>query len=274
MELLHRGKVRDLYAVDADLLLILATDRLSAYDVIFPDPIPGKGVILTALTKWWLQRMGDVAPSHWIPDDVALRAACALPEWPDWMERTMIVQRCEVIPFECVVRGYAYGSYLNDYPEVAPMTPLDPPVFTPTTKAATGHDEAVTFDQMEAVLGETAHTLRTLSIDLFRWASTACLRAGIVLVDTKFEFGWSNDGQLRLIDECITPDSSRFMLQKDVRAGRFESFDKQVVRDYVDRLGWDRSAPAPKLPPAIIDQTRARYEWIYQQLKETPKEST
>ena len=274
MNLVNRGKVRDVFELDENRLLILATDRLSAYDVVFPDPIPGKGAVLTALTRWWLRRTTDMVPSHWADDDsAALQAlsdddllAIDAPYRATLPERAMVVERCEVIPFECVVRGYAFGSYLKSHPDVEPMTPFDVPLFTPSTKATEGHDETVSFDEMRAALGGTADELLDLSIRLFSFASAICQQAGIVLVDTKFEFGRDREGNIRLIDECFTPDSSRFILQADVERGVYEAFDKQIVRDYVDRIGWDRKPPAPQLPPEIIEKTIARYKAIQERI--------
>lgn len=270
LNLIKQGKVRDVYALDNEHLLIVASDRLSAYDVIFPNPIPGKGVVLTGLTRWWLNRTGTIIPSHWSGNDreklemITSSAAGALPD--DLVERGMIVERCEVIPFECVVRGYAYGSYLKSHPETAPMTRLDPPLFTPSTKAEEGHDETVAFEVMREALGETADVLRAYSLKLYQFASTICDQAGIVLVDTKFEFGRDRNGGIKLVDECFTPDSSRFMMREDVERGVYESFDKQVVRDYVDRIGWDRKPPAPSLPPDIVEKTIGRYRTIQERI--------
>ena len=274
MKLLHQGKVRDVYELDAQRLLIVATDRLSAYDVIFPDPIPGKGVILTALTRWWLPQLTDIVATHWDGGgDAECRVLAADPDTPldpvyraDLPQRAMIVERCQVVPFECVVRGYAYGSYLKSHPDVAPMTPFDPPLFTPSTKATEGHDETIPFEQMQAALGPLADELRDKALALFQFAAARCAAAGIVLVDTKFEFGHAADGTLRLVDECFTPDSSRFILQADVERGVYDSFDKQIVRDYVDRVGWDHTPPAPQLPPDIIAKPRERYATIQQRL--------
>ncbi len=270
LNLIRQGKVRDIYSVDDEHLLIVASDRLSAYDVVFPDPIPGKGVVLTALTRWWLERTGVIVPSHWNGNDAdRLRALSesagnALPD--DLADRAMIVEQCEVIPFECVVRGYAYGSYLKTHPDVKPMTPFEVPLFTPSTKAEEGHDETVSFDVMREALGETAETLRMYSLKLYQFASNICGKAGVVLVDTKFEFGRDRTGALKLIDECFTPDSSRFMVREDVERGVYESFDKQVVRDYVDRIGWDRKPPAPTLPPDVVEKTINRYRTIQERV--------
>lgn len=274
MHLVSQGKVRDVFLLDEDHLLILATDRLSAYDVVFPDPIPGKGVVLTALTRWWQSKVDGIVPTHWAADDTtALEklasekpAAIDARYHADLPERSMIVERCEVIPFECVVRGYAFGSYVKAHPDVKPMTRFEVPLFTPSTKATEGHDETVEFEVMRNALGDVADTLRDISIQLFQFASAICERAGIVLVDTKFEFGHDRTGQLRLVDECFTPDSSRFILKDDVDRGVFDSFDKQIVRDYVDGIGWDRKPPAPNLPQDIIDRTIERYRTIQERI--------
>ncbi len=269
MELIHQGKVRDLYRLDDQRLLIVATDRLSAYDVVFPDPIPGKGIVLTALTRWWLNRIEAIVPSHGAPDLDAELASLSVSKWPDLADRGMVVECCQVIPYECVVRGYAFGSYLKDHPDVAPMTRFETPVFTPSTKASKGHDEPVSFEAMRADIGEVADALRALSLSLFNFATEVCSRAGITLVDTKFEFGYGQDGQIKLVDECFTPDSSRFILATDVEQGIYDSFDKQIIRDYVDQIGWDRRPPAPRLPPEIISKTLERYRSIQQRIMET-----
>lgn len=279
MKLIKQGKVRDIYEVDQERLLLLATDRLSAYDVIFPDPFPGKGVVLTALSRWWLDRAQAIVPTHHTVDDRAYIQQISNADWleidpryrKDLAERAMIVERCEVIPFECVVRGFAFGSYLKDHPGVKPMSRFKSPLFTPSTKAAQGHDMPVTFGAMRETLGAEADTLHDLAVELFRMGEKICLEAGIVLVDTKFEFGHAKDGTIKLIDECFTPDSSRFILKEDFDNGRFNSYDKQVVRDYVDHLGWNRQPPAPSLPSAIIDQTLGRYRAIRDRLTGVPK---
>ncbi len=266
LRLIKQGKVRDIYSLNDKQLLFVASDRLSAYDVIFPDPVPGKGVVLTSLTRWWLDQTKGIVPSHWTGNDreplrdLIAASSGTLPV--DLPKRAMIVERCDVIPFECVVRGYAYGSYLKQHPGVKPMTPFDEPLFTPSTKAIEGHDETVPFEAMRDALGETADTLRDLSIQMFRLGTDLCRRAGIILVDTKFEFGRDRNGGIKLIDECFTPDSSRFILKEDVERGVLESYDKQIVRDYVDGIGWDRTPPAPSLPREVIEKTAARYQAI------------
>jgi phosphoribosylaminoimidazole-succinocarboxamide synthase len=276
MKLIKQGKVRDIYDVDEHHLMLLATDRLSAYDVIFSDPFPGKGVVLTDISKWWLARVSGIVPTHWQGDDRAFLKDLSEKDWleledpryrTDLPDRAMLVTKCDVIPFECVVRGYAFGSYLKAHPEIKPMTPFDTPMFTPTTKAETGHDMPVTYEDMaSAIGGDMAWTLRDLSIALFLHASAVYAKVGIVLVDTKFEFGRSKDGTITLIDECFTPDSSRFILKEDVDRGHFESYDKQVVRDYVDSIGWNRRPPAPTLPADVIQKTMARYTSIRDRL--------
>lgn len=270
MKLIKQGKVRDIYNMDDSHLLLVASDRLSAYDVIFPDPFPGKGAVLTELSRWWLDRVQSVVPTHWSPANDDLLKNLSETEWleiepqyrGDLAHRAMVVDKCSVIPFECIVRGYAFGSYLKDHPGVKPMTPFTTPLFTPTTKAETGHDEAVSFETMCEAIGSAADHLRDQSIELFRFAAEICLQAGIVLVDTKFEFGRDRNGEIRLIDECFTPDSSRFILKDDFDRGKYDSYDKQIVRDYVDQLGWDRKPPAPSLPPEVIEKTIERYQSI------------
>ena len=273
LELLHQGKVRDIYAVDDARLLIVASDRLSAFDVILPDPIPGKGEILTRISHFWFNRFDDLVRNHLLDDDLAevvgsteLAAALA--------PRSMLVRRLKPLPIEAIVRGYLAGSGWKDYqtdraisgvalPEgLEQADSLPEPIFTPSTKAASGgHDENIDFSTMQKLIGaEVALRVRDISLAVYRRAAAYARTRGIIIADTKFEFGLDEDGHLFLIDEVLTPDSSRFWPVEAWRLGTSPpSFDKQFVRDHLETLEWDKKAPGPSLPPDIIDQTKARY---------------
>ena len=273
LQLLHRGKVRDVYAIDADSLLIIATDRLSAFDVILPDPIPGKGSILTAISGFWFARTAHLAPNHLLDRPLA----GVLPDPAERAQaegRSMIARRLRALPIEAVVRGYLIGSGWKDYqatgkvcgialpPGMAQAQQLPEVIFTPATKAAAGdHDENISFEQAAQLVGTPlAARVRDTAIALYRFAAEYAAHRGIIIADTKFEFGLDRDGALFLIDEALTPDSSRFWPADRYRTGISPpSFDKQYVRDYLETLDWDKRAPGPRLPPEVIAQTAARY---------------
>ena len=277
-----RGKVRDIYDVGDDLILLVATDRISAFDVVLPNPIPGKGRVLTGLTLFWLQRTEDVVANH-------LRSADRrdFPEpfrsEPALAGRAMLGTRAEVIPVECVVRGYLTGSGLKQYlaeghvcgvPLPAGLeesSRLPEPIFTPTTKADEGHDLPLTFDQTVDLIGKgLAERLREVSIALFERGVEVAAERGIIVADTKFEFGFA-DGELILIDEVLTPDSSRFWPADGYEAGRVQpSFDKQFVRDWLDASGWDHEPPPPELPAEVIERTSEKYDEAYQRITGDP----
>lgn len=280
LQLLHRGKVRDVYAIDADSLLIIATDRLSAFDVILPDPIPGKGRILTAISNFWFEKTGHIVRNHLLSRPLA-------EVLPDPAERamaegrSMVTRRLRALPIEAVVRGYLIGSGWKDYqatggicgitlpPGLRQAEQLPEVIFTPATKAAVGdHDENISFDQAAAMVGEAVATLvRDTSIALYRFASGHAASRGIIIADTKFEFGLSADGELFLIDEALTPDSSRFWPAASYRVGISPpSFDKQFVRDYLETLDWNKRAPGPRLPAEVIAQTASSYEEALQRI--------
>lgn len=271
------GKVRDIYEFE-DKLLLVATDRLSAFDVVFKEGIPYKGEVLTQLSAYWFERTRDIIENHMITarfDD--------LPETLRRFEflrgRAMLCHRAKVMPIECVVRGYLEGSAWKEYQASGKVTGIElpkglkrrsklaQPIFTPATKAETGHDENITFDQMvERVGRETADAAREASLKLFSFASAHLHAKGIVLADTKFEFG-VRDGKLILIDEALTPDSSRFWVEGTIgETGDPISFDKQYVRDYLETLSWNKTPPPPKLPAEVIDQTSKRYLEIYEKI--------
>jgi phosphoribosylaminoimidazole-succinocarboxamide synthase len=273
LELLHRGKVRDVYALDADALLIVATDRLSAFDVILPDPIPGKGEILTQMSLFWFARTQDIVQNHLLERTVE----DVLPAGTDREEyrlRSSVVRRLQPLPVEAVARGYLIGSGWKDYLASGEISGvrlpsglrladrLPEPIFTPATKAAAGeHDENISFAKMAALIGEPlAQRVRDLTLALYRNAADYALERGIIIADTKFEFGLDAAGRLYLIDEALTPDSSRFWPADRWKPGASPpSFDKQYVRDYLETLEWNKKAPGPELPPDVIRRTVEKY---------------
>jgi phosphoribosylaminoimidazole-succinocarboxamide synthase len=276
IQFLNRGKVRDLYAV-GDHLLIVATDRLSAFDVVLPTPIPDKGGVLTQLSLFWFNLLRDVIPNH------VLSAADFPPELGAYREqlegRSMLCQKTKPLPVECVVRGYLSGSGLKDYRATGKICGiplpaglreserLPEPIFTPSTKATAGHDENISFDEAASMIGgELAERVRAVSLDIYGRAVAYAEPRGIILADTKFEFGLVGD-KLIWIDEALTPDSSRFWPADGYQPGRSQpSFDKQYVRDYLERIGWNKQPPGPELPPEVVEATRARYREAYRQL--------
>jgi phosphoribosylaminoimidazole-succinocarboxamide synthase len=268
----RRGKVRDVYDL-GDHLLIVATDRLSAFDVVLPTPIPGKGRVLTQLSLFWFSLLRSMVPNHVRSSEVASYPE-RLRDQADQLDgRSMMVLKTEPLPVECVVRGYITGSGWKDYKKSGAVCGialpaglresdrLPEPIFTPTTKAETGHDESMSFGQVVDVLGEArAVEVRDLSLALYREAAAHAEQRGIILADTKFEFGL-HDGRLVWIDEALTPDSSRFWPRDQYRPGQGQpSFDKQYVRDYLETLDWNKQPPAPSLPPEVVERTRAKYE--------------
>lgn len=285
--LVARGKVRDVYDVGGERLLFVATDRVSAFDVVLPQPIPGKGAVLTQITAWWLERLEDLTPHHLISVDPAeiVRLVPDLGETiEEWRGRAMLVRRTAVVPIECVVRGYISGSAWKEYRESGTLAGeplpagleeaarLDPPVFSPATKAAEGHDENIAFGRMKELIGEElAETLRERSLAIYERGRAVAREAGIIIADTKFEFGLLPDGTVLLIDEVLTPDSSRFWPEETYAPGRTPpSLDKQPVRDYLEervrRGEWDREPPPPPLPPEVVAATTARYREIFHRL--------
>jgi phosphoribosylaminoimidazole-succinocarboxamide synthase len=280
LELLGRGKVRDIYAVDDDHLLIVTSDRLSAYDVVMPNPIPGKGRVLTQISLFWFDMMADLVPNQLTDltvDDVVKDASLAAP----LRDRALVVKRLEPLPIEAVVRGYLIGSGWRDYLDTGATSGIDLPpgleqaarlpetMFTPAHKAEAGeHDENISFDDVTDMIGEDlAARVRDLSIAIYERAAEYALARGIIIADTKFEFGVDRDGELYLIDEVITPDSSRFWPVDGYETGISPpSFDKQFVRDYLDTLDWDKTAPGPELPAEVLEQTSAKYQEAYDRL--------
>jgi phosphoribosylaminoimidazole-succinocarboxamide synthase len=271
---LSQGKVRDLYAVDDRHLLIITTDRLSAFDVVLPDPIPGKGEVLTRLSNFWFGRTAGIVRNHLA--DLPLASVIADPvERAVVATRATVVRRLKPLPIEAVVRGYLIGSGWKDYqatgtvcsiplPPGLPMAaPLPEPLFTPATKAAAGdHDENISFAECEKLVGaDLARQVRTLAIRVYGEGAAYARSRGIIIADTKFEFGLDDQGALYLIDEVMTPDSSRFWPASGYRTGISPpSFDKQFVRDYLETLDWNKKAPGPKLPPDVIRRTTEKYQ--------------
>ena len=271
---IHTGKVRDIYEVDAGAMLIVTTDRLSAFDVVLPDPIPAKGRVLNSISNFWFERTRHIVPNHLtgrkieeVVKDPAERAMLA--------DRAVIVKKLKTVPLEAVVRGYVIGSGWKDYQKSGAISGIKLPaglkqaaklpqtLFTPSTKAAIGeHDETISFEQAAQIVGaEIAAKVRDTAIALYEFASKHARERGIIIADTKFEFAQQPDGSLVLIDEALTPDSSRFWPADTYAEGTSPpSFDKQFVRDYLETLDWNKKAPAPKLPPEIVAKTSAKYQ--------------
>jgi phosphoribosylaminoimidazole-succinocarboxamide synthase len=282
LPLVARGKVRDIYKVDGQRLLIIATDRISAFDVVLPDPIPGKGSVLTSISNFWFERLAAVIPNHLtgidpesVVDNAADRAAVR--------GRAVVVERLTPLPVEAVVRGYLIGSGWKDYcasgcvsgirlpagMELAEQ--LGEPVFTPSTKAAPGaHDENIGYDEVEKLIGAPmAQQVADVSLQLYDEASDYAQTRGIIIADTKFEFGLDSNGQLKLMDEVLTPDSSRFWPADSYRRGTSPpSFDKQYVRDYLESMDWNKQAPGPNLPAIVIQRTSDKYREALRRLTE------
>jgi len=279
LQLVRRGKVRDVYSVDNEHLLIVATDRISAFDCILPTAIPRKGEVLTSLSKFWFEKLAHIVPNHFVATDLA-----QMPEpvqrSEDLKLRSMLVRRADVFPVECVVRGYLVGSGWKDYLDTGEVSghkmpenllesaELAEPIFTPSTKAEEGHDENITEEQVREILGEdTANQLRETSLRLYNEARNFARRRGIIIADTKFEFGRDKNGEIILVDEVLTPDSSRFWPMESYKPGQSQpSFDKQFVRDYLETLAWDKQPPAPPLPSEVVSATTARYLDAYRLL--------
>jgi len=277
---INQGKVREVFELD-DTLLMVATDRISAFDVVLPNTIPDKGKVLTQISAFWFDHLAHIVPNH----VVSTRFADFPPVIHSFEEldgRSMIVRKCQTVPIECVVRGYLAGSGWKEYRQNGmvcgiPLPPglreadeLPTPIFTPSTKAASGHDENISFERtVELVGGETADTLRDFSLKIYGWAREYARTKGIIIADTKFEFGW-HGSQLLLIDEVLTPDSSRFWPADEYEPGRPQpSFDKQFIRDYLESLDWDKTPPGPQLPDAIVEATTRRYREAYSRLTGT-----
>ncbi|NED56062.1 phosphoribosylaminoimidazolesuccinocarboxamide synthase [Micromonospora sp. WMMD1219] len=271
MELLHSGKVRDVYADGEDLILV-ATDRVSIYDVVLPTPIPDKGRLLTALSLWWFEQLSDLVPNHVI-------SATEVPA--EFAGRAIRCRRLDMVPVECVARGYLTGGGFAEYQRTGSVSGvplprglveasiLPEPIFTPSTKAPKGeHDEPITYEQVVDKVGpEVAERLRQITVDVYRRGAEIAAERGILIADTKLELGWAADGTLVLGDEVLTSDSSRFWPAESYQPGRAQfSYDKQYVRDWATSSGWDKQPPAPEVPAEVIEATRARYVEVYEKL--------
>jgi len=279
LKFLNRGKVRDLYAVQ-DYLLLVATDRISAFDVIMPNPIPGKGAILNKMSAFWFKQMEDIIGNHIVSTDAADFPPECAPYYESLKDRSMLVKKATPLPVECIVRGYLSGSGWNDYRHSQTVSGIKLPdglkescrlpqtIFTPTTKAPEGqHDSPITRPEMEDIIGvELTDQVIKKSLAVYERAAAIALKAGIIIADTKMEFGLMGD-KLILIDELLTPDSSRFWPADDYEEGRSQkSFDKQFLRDYLLSIHWSQKPPAPQLPPDIIEKTRIKYEEAFSRL--------
>jgi len=275
LPLIHSGKVRDIYNIDDNHMLIITTDRISAFDVIMPTPVPGKGIILNQVTQFWMDKLSHIIPNQMCDmklEDVLPDAA----ERAEVADHAMIVKKLKALPIEAIVRGYIIGSGWKDYQATGTICgiqlpadlrladKLPEPIYTPSTKAAVGaHDENIDYTQSQKLLGEDiAQQVRDVSLQLYREAADYALKRGIIIADTKFEFGLDKDGRLTLIDEVLTPDSSRFWPENEYQAGTSPvSFDKQFVRDYLETLDWNKTAPGPELPDSIVTKTAEKYEY-------------
>jgi phosphoribosylaminoimidazole-succinocarboxamide synthase len=273
LQRIHQGKVRDIYAVDAQHMLIVTTDRLSAFDVVMPDPIPGKGRVLTQISNFWFQRTRHIVPNH-LADFPLARAVPDAAERAPLEERSIVVRRMKALPIEAVVRGYLIGSGWKDYQSSGAVCGialpaglrqadrLPEPIFTPATKAEMGsHDENISYERVVTLVGRgLAEQVRATALALYAFAVEHALERGIIIADTKFEFGVDEAGRLTLIDEALTPDSSRFWPADTYRPGSSPpSFDKQYVRDYLETLDWPKRPPGPKLPAEIVARTSEKY---------------
>jgi phosphoribosylaminoimidazole-succinocarboxamide synthase len=280
LTLIRRGKVRDVYQVVEDRLLIVATDRISAFDCVIPTPIERKGEVLTALSQFWFTKLADIVPNHLLTTSLEEMPQAVRNHANELRRRSMLVRKTEVFPVECVVRGYLSGSGWKDYQKTSEVCghklpsglreseQLSEPIFTPATKAETGHDENISEKRMAEIVGpEVTARLREISLKLYMEAADYARARGIIIADTKFEFGRDSQHRILLIDEVLTPDSSRFWPADDYEVGRGQaSFDKQYVRDYLETLDWNKQPPAPELPPEVAQATTARYLEAYKLL--------
>jgi phosphoribosylaminoimidazole-succinocarboxamide synthase len=283
LELVAKGKVRDIYAVDSDHLLIVTTDRMSAFDVVLPNPIPGKGEVLTQLSEFWFEKTQSIVSNH-MTDDLELVDLLDSPDQLDYFsKRSMIVKRLNPLPIEAVVRGYLIGSGWKDYQATGSVCGIEleeglqmaqklpEPIYTPATKAEVGeHDENISYEKTVDLIGEElANRVRQIAIDIYNFGVNHAREKGIIIADTKFEFGLDGDGELYLIDEVLTPDSSRFWAIENYELGSSPpSFDKQYLRDYLETLDWDKTAPGPELPQEVIDNTASKYKNAFRQIAE------
>ena len=284
LPLVARGKVRDIYEIDDRHLLFVTTDRISAFDVVMPDPIPGKGELLTRISNFWFHKSGNLVPNHL--SEMDLRDVLNPDDYERLKDRAIVVKRLRPLPVEAIVRGYLIGSGWKDYQKTGKVCGIELPpglqqaeqlpeaIYTPSTKAAVGdHDENIDFEQTVELLGaERAEEVRRVSLMLYQLAADYARPRGIIIADTKFEFGLDENDRLVLADELLTPDSSRFWPADQYRVGESPvSFDKQFLRDYLESLDWDKKPPAPHIPPEIIEKTRQKYQEAYDILTSEPE---
>ncbi len=273
LKLLNRGKVREVYAVE-DKILFFTSDRISAFDVIMDQPIPNKGIILSEISAFWFEKTKHIVDNHFITNDVREYPEICQ-EYKNELEgRSMLVKKCTTLPIECIVRGYVAGSGWKDYKKsgkicgievpagLKEFEKLPEPIFTPSTKAAEGHDENISFEEACKIIGEKkAKYIKKYAVELYKFAAEFLYKKGIILADTKFEFGEDTNNNIILIDEALTPDSSRFWLLEEYAPGKPQmNFDKQVLRDYLEQINWDKTPPPPHLPDDIIQKTSEKYE--------------
>lgn len=270
LELLHQGKVRDIYNIDDELMLMVASDRVSAFDVVFDEKIPGKGAILTKIANFWFDKTQHIIPNHLTNIDPS--------QFGDFGDEAIVVKKLTPLPIEAIVRGYIIGSGWQSYEKSGDICGIKLPsglklaeklpeaIYTPSSKAEVGdHDENISFQHTQELVGEKlAQKVRDISLELYKFASEFALKKGIIIADTKFEFGVDSAGELVLMDEVLTPDSSRFWDKDSYQVGSSpKSFDKQILRDYLSALNWDKTPPPPKLPQEIIDNTSAKYQEVF-----------
>lgn len=273
LKLINVGKVREVYEVE-DKILFVTSDRISAFDVIMDQPIPNKGAILSAISAFWFEKTKNIVKNHFITNEVAKYPAACQEYAKDLEGRSMLVKKCKPLPIECIVRGYVAGSGWKDYKKTGKICGIEIPsglqefeklpeaIFTPSTKASEGHDENISFERAAEIIGkEKADKIKEYSLALYKFAAEYLLYKGLVLADTKFEFGEDENGEIILIDEALTPDSSRFWLLEDYAPGKPQmNFDKQVLRDYLESIDWNKMPPPPVLPEEIINKTSEKYE--------------
>ena len=279
LKLINKGKVREIYEVDGKVLFV-TSDRISAFDVIMNEPVPQKGAILSQISAYWFNNTKHIVDNHFITNNPDEYPDECSQYREDLIGRSMLVKKCKTLPIECIVRGYIAGSGWKDYKSSGKICGIDipaglqefaklpEPIFTPSTKADEGHDQNISFDQTIKIIGEEkANKIKHYAIELYKFAAELLLSKGLVLADTKFEFGEDENGKIILIDEALTPDSSRFWLLEDYAPGKPQmNFDKQVLRDYLETLSWDKTPPAPALPVDIIQRTSEKYQIAFKRI--------
>ena len=279
LKMINKGKVREIYEI-GDKILFVTSDRISAFDVIMNEPVPGKGAILSQISAFWFMHTRHIVKNHFITNNPDEYPQECLPYREELLGRSMLVKKCKTLPIECIVRGYIAGSGWKSYQATGKICGIDIPaglqmfeklpeaIFTPSTKATSGHDENISFEETVKIIGkENAEKIKEYSLELYRFASDFLLKKGLVLSDTKFEFGTDENGEIILIDEALTPDSSRFWLLEDYAPGKPQvNFDKQVLRDYLEEIDWNKMPPPPTLPESIIQKTLSKYQMAFDRI--------